>query len=125
MGTVNLARRAALVAPTAAAQLERAFGPTNPWRAAGLMGPPANSVEPAWAVPDSLLLKAARHLYRAKDRERDRHTNYRAGRFDHDVHVMGSWSLAFKATVQRERDEAEEGVLEKLRRAAYPDLGDY
>lgn len=116
---------AALAAPTAAEQLAKAVAhPKRLWES-GLLSPQSDQCEPPSSTLEpgiiNFVLRQARSIFRARAREIEVRNRYRAGRFDHDVHVMGSWSLAFKAQIQRRRDEADEGMLDKLRRAAFPD----
>ena len=120
---IKLGFGAALAAPVAAAQLARTPEIGWPGIASGLVGMEQGSDGYASPAPggSSMLLRDLRKLCRAEQQKIYRKREWRVGRFDHDVAVMGSWSLAFKAAVQHARDDADEGPLEKLQRQAWPE----
>ena len=109
---------AALAAPSAAAALRD----EGLWK---LGGGGAHLIESRIAPypPDdsviSMVTKMARKTYDHACDDQQFRARYRVGAFDHDIAACQSWSLPFKAAMQRSRDRESLSFLEKLRIEAW------
>ena len=115
---IRLGFGAALAGPSAAKEMAKSaalmLGSQYAAEGAGQFsdGPPS----PGYPNP---IREAAQKLFHDSTEDRNFGRLYRAGVLDHDIFVCQSWSLAYKAALQKQRDNGEKSFMKQLYRAAF------
>jgi len=87
----------------------------------GAFGGPIQQAGSASGGIAGTALRAIQHGFYDRQKETAERAFYRIGWFDPDIAALSSTSHAFKLAKQRERDRESQGMLEKMRRMAWPE----